>query len=360
MPTAKLPLRKIAAVISGATTADMAEDPKLTAYVDERSRRKNTAEQAGSAMYPAAFGGLAAAGYGAKRLGDAFLTPGDRAKLDDFFSLQNSTSQPADAKSAWTGSQPSKDIGGTPKLMYDYIDRASRASTIHPYGYSIPEVVVGARKAMFSPDSPWGIKPGHESSAAEHYIEFGKGPVPAFMHQIEKYRNNDDVRGFMFNPPAESVSAKLPADTVARWRTQVPDSAHLPDINGYVDRMHNEMDKYLQQMYNTPLSHIHEKLDHAGQMEALKGFDAHLEKVDPNFKALKDVADTQLAAGQSDATRAYGGIGHMATALLQDAPRYAGYAAMGAGALGLVWWLLKRRQAAQDKQNRLVAPKITV
>jgi hypothetical protein len=122
---------------------NVASDPTIENYLKARKEQNLLKNKKKNQSIPLWIGGLAGAGAGLTWAGNKFITPEDRAKLENLASL---SSRMDPDKSGFMDAATSKDFSGSSQMFYDYVDRASQAAGAKIYGKPIREFIESARK----------------------------------------------------------------------------------------------------------------------------------------------------------------------------------------------------------------------
>lgn len=320
--------------------------PEVQAYVMDKKKQEER-KRVGWKM-PALGLGLLGAGYGMHRFGDAALSPQDRQAVDDLVSLGSQMS--GTDKSVLNASTAGTDYANSAGLWYDYIDRASRAAAVKPFGHDIPSLILRIRKDItaVNPNHPWAVKPGQDLGSMEHYYAFAKGPLAAMLHQNDKtlgdgarnWLEADDPAGhFKFEPhagPEAPLGQPLrvnPDGSLPRISSQALHDRYLAYMNDYLGKTHPGITLAKAEDPGT--------LNHSQQMEMIRGLQGYIHARDPVYSKIRNIAESRLAQSEAGPTAAYSAGAREGVKWLQDVPRTAGLVAGGLGAGLLGYWGLK-------------------
>lgn len=298
--------------------------------IDQLEDERKTEETAGNYALPALAAGLGAAGYGSYKLGDKFLTEQDLQKLQDFGNLASR--------------KVNLDVKGK-DLLYDYVDRASGAASVKPFGYEFTDFMRMIRgnpsmnKAGIIPQGfewktkvdPTGklIDLGNKAQeSSEHYTEFGKGPISGYKVLLKELVNRSN-RG---------------EDKYFEGQPFKPDE--------FYNKVETNMSDFLKSKGVLDNS---SQLPHGQQTSLVRDFNNYLGKADPQFGEFKAHTDEVLGRGLEGPTDTYGQATGLAKKVLSDTPKALG---IGAGAVGAGlggYWLynfIKNRQNKKTMQKQ--------
>jgi hypothetical protein len=301
--------------------------------ITEARRKRRKEKQFTNSYTPLVAGlGLAGLGYGAYRLGANTISPEDRVKLDDFASIGHRLgTQVYDNKKV---DAPRADLAASKALLYDYVDKGSAASSTKPFGINIPDLMLKARstdiaKKLLPPDFYLGDKsPEHIKGSLDHYTQFSRGPIPAYLKLMDEVRERAEK--------GEDKFFEL--------------NKHYGKPADYINSLRTSTDAFLKEKYgpNISLDNVEKNLNHGQQLDALRSIDGWLSSKDPELASKKNQLDTTVSSGQGWASKMYSKATGVGTTLVQDVPKAIGLIGMAAGAGLATYWLYKKLKKNRD------------
>lgn len=329
--------------------------PEVQTYIKAKEEEKQRKEHAKSWKLPTIGAGLLAGGYGLKRLGDAAFSPEDRKSVDDFVSLQSqlgSTIPGEKAFAVFDSRNMAPSIAKSPELFFNYIDRASKAIGVKPYGKPALPMIHKVKDMILGPEKPHdfsSMTPAEAESAREsdnHYPAFVAGPVPAFRHQIRK---------LLVDPSWDDRSKVPDVKEHFLWNKELGEP-HM-DTADYRAKFEYTFDDYLKNRWGVNnADEAASKFNHGQQMDIIRRFNEYAYAKNPELAKGTDMIERHLAKNQPNATNAYSNVAGAATNLLQDIPRAVGYGSMALGGGLLGAWGINKYLESKRKKEKLKAP----